>query len=377
MPSPQIGPRRIAWITPDYPPDRGGVSDHSAEMVGALRADGHEVMVCTRPQSIGFRHLNAELRSFRPDLVVVAYVPLGYAPRTGGIAPVFALWCAGLRRRLGCRTGLLAHEVSLPAAYLWKKRELKLAALGAAQILQFMQLARCFDAVLFSNEGTRLEWIERLPKSANRFNTLRICSNIPHRPSSDAVADLSQAGYSVPGQTILFFGTGHQSVLFDYVEAAFHEISKLSDEAVLVIIGMDRQKLLRLYPSLANLGERVRALGYVPAPEVSLWLQVAKLTLAPLVEGVSARRGTVMAALQHGQAVVTTRSYQTRNDVAWDEICILSARNRDQFAATAVNAFRDPDLLARLGRAARAEYEAHASATVTAREVLRCETVAF
>src|SRR3954452_7333803 len=82
---------RIAWITPDYPPDRGGVSDHSSAMVGVLRAAGHDVLVCSHPHERGFARLHAELAAYRPDLVVVAYTPLGYAPRTGGIAPSFTL----------------------------------------------------------------------------------------------------------------------------------------------------------------------------------------------------------------------------------------------------------------------------------------------
>jgi glycosyltransferase involved in cell wall biosynthesis len=364
----------VVWVTPDYPPDRGGVSDHSSEMVSALRAAGHDVLVCARPHVTGFRRLDAELRSFRPDLVVVAFVPLGYAPHTGGIAPAFALWCAGLRSRVQCHTILLAHEASLPAGYFWKKGDLKLAALAAAQNAQFLHLVRCFDSILFSNQATRLAWAERLRYSAARFDTIRICSNIPFCSSSDPAIDLTEAGYSVPAQTILFFGTGHQTVLFDYVEAAFLELSKLAPDAVLVIVGMDLEKLRQLRPSLAALGARARALGYVAAPHVSLWLQVAKLVLAPLMEGVNARKGTVMAALQHGQTVVTTRGSHTHADIAWDDICVLSPLDRSQFAAAAVKALQGQEWRTKIGRAARAEYEAHASATVTASQILSYAT---
>lgn len=360
----------MAWVTPDYPPDRGGVSDHSSEMVSALRAAGHDVLVCARPHATGFREVEAELRAFRPDLVVVAYVPLGYGPRTGGLSPAFALWCIGLRSRLRCQAFLLAHEANLPAEHLWRKRELKLAVLAEAQIMQFHHLARCFDLVLFSNEGTRLAWAQRLRRSAVQLQTIRICSNIPFRPSSDPGADLAAAGHSAPTPTILFFGTGHESVLFDYVEAAFVELLKVAPDAVLVIVGMSQEKLRRLRPSLAALGARVQALGYVPAAQVSLWLQVAKLVLAPLLEGVSARKGTVAAALQHGQAIVTTKGVHTLDDIAWDEICILGPLDRDLFAETAVRAFQNDEWRRTVGNAARADYDAHASAAVTASRIL-------
>ena len=362
--------RRVAWVTPDYPPDRGGVSDHSSAMVTVLRAAGHSVLVCAKPHERSFARLDAELSEYRPDVVVVAYTPLGYAPRTGGIAPALTLWSIRLRKRLRCAAVLLAHEASLPGADLWRNRELKLAALAAVQVAQFSVLAASFDSVLFSNAGTQRVWAQWLALLASRFHTIRICSNIPYHFSADARAELAATGYTPPRHTILFFGTGHQSVLFDYVEAAFLALLKIEPSAGLVIVGMSSEKLRQLRPSLADLGARVQALGYVAAPQVSLWLQIAQLVLAPLVEGVSARKGTVAAALQHGKAVVTTRGVHTLDDVAWEEICLLAPLDREAFAATAAAAFADPERSALVGRAARAEYEAHASATVTALAIL-------
>lgn len=363
-------PSRIAWVTPDYPPDRGGVSDHSHEMVNALRAVGHEVLVCRRPHEHGFALLNAELTRYRPDLVVLAFTPLGYAPRTGGLAPALMRWSVGLGKRLQCDTLLLAHEVGLPVVHHLRNLEPKFAALGAAQIAQFSILAASFDSVLFSNAGTYRDWARRVPPLANRIRTVRICSNIPYVAHQDPRSALVRAGYTVAPTTILFFGTGHQSVLLDYVERAFQALLLLEPNACLVIVGMSAEKLRQQRPSLAELGARVQALGYVPGEHVSEWLQLAALVLAPLIEGVSARKGTVMAALQHGQAVVTTRGTQTLNDIQWDDICILTPLDCEAFAAVAVRAFRDPSWRAAVGGRARAEYEAHASASVTAAEIV-------
>ncbi|HKO47022.1 MAG TPA: glycosyltransferase family 4 protein [Polyangiaceae bacterium] len=363
-------PKRIAWFTPDYPPDRGGVSDHSSAMVNVLRSAGHDVLICSRPHERGFARLDTELAVYRPELVVVAYTPLGYAPRSGGVTPAFTRWSIGLRQRHRCRAILLAHEVSLPLTFHWQRREFKLAALAATQMAQFSVLAACFDSVLFSNVGTQRAWAQRLTRLANRFHTIRICSNIPYHSSTAPARDLIASGSSVPTPTVLFFGTGHQSVLFEYVEEAFLALLKLEPSAGLVIVGMSPEKLRRLCPSLADMSDRVHALGYVSADQVSLWLQVATLVLAPLIEGVSARKGTVMAALQHGQTVVTTRGVHTLEDIAWNEICLLAPLDREAFAAMAVKAFHDPELRAATGRAARAEYEAHASASVTASMIL-------
>jgi len=360
---------RVAWLTPEFPPGRGGVSDHSAAMVRELRALGHEVLVCVKPHVTGFDRLDAELARFEPEAVVVAFVPLGFAPRTGGIAPAFLRWCIRLRGQPKVRKILLAHEVSLPVAKHWQRRQLKLALLGAMHMAQFEIAARCFDAVVFSHEASRALWAARLPSRREQLHTLRICSSIPLIDCSDPRTELEGAGYSVPAKTIFFFGTGHESILFDYLEAALVELVKAAPEAQLVIVGMDLAKLRRLCPSLADFGAKVQALGFVEARYVSLWLQVAELVLAPLADGVSARKTTVVAALQHGRAVVTTAGSDTRSDIAWSEICVLASLNRESFAADAVACFRDSYRRSQLGKAARSEYEAHAAAEVTAAQL--------
>jgi glycosyltransferase involved in cell wall biosynthesis len=360
---------RIAWITPGYPPARGGVSDHSFAIVSALEAQGHDVRVYSNPHEMGFSRLDAQLAAYRPEIVIVAYVPLGFAPRTGGVSPRFVYWCIQLRRRLNAGTLLLAHEASLPTAYNWARRELKLVALSVAQVAQFEILARALSCVVFSNEATRDLWAGRIPRLRARLKTVRICSNIPLVRAIDPRAELEVAGHLVPEKIVLFFGTGHDSVLFDYIEAALTELLRVEPGVRLVIVGIDPTMLRQRAPSLAEFGSHVQALGYVPAHDVSLWLQTADLVLAPFVEGVTARKGTVMAAFQHGCAVITTRGIHTRDDIAWDRMCALAPLERAAFAALAALCFQDSEWRAQLGAVAQADYETHASASVTAAQL--------
>lgn len=361
---------RVAWVTPGYPPDRGGVSDHSFGMVSALREQGHDVLVCSRAHERGFAQLDAELDNYGPDVVVVAYVPNGFAPRTGGISPAFAFWCTQLRRRRDASLLLLAHEVCMPVADHWRRRELKWALLGVAQAAQFEVLARAFDRVVFSHEGSRSIWARRMPKLQDRLHTIRICSSIPVVSSLDPAAELVSSGYSVPAKTVLFFGTGHESVSFEYVEAALLELSKVDPDVRLVIIGMDAAKLRRIRPTLSDLGSKVQPLGFVPAREVSLWFQVAQLVLLPFVDGVNARKTTVMAAFQHGRAVATTIGVNTRDDIPWARMCALAPLDARAFASMAVKCFQNAEWRVQLGDAARADYQAHASPGVTAARLL-------
>ncbi len=365
---------RVAWITPEYPPDRGGVSDHSHSMVTALRAQGHEVAVWSKPHQKNFQRVGEEIIAFNPEVIVLAYVPLGFAPRTGGISPALVLWWARMRRRLRAFTLLLAHEVSLPVVAHWHRRELTRTLLGSAQLVQFELLAHASNRVVFSNEATRDTLSKLSPLLRRRFDTTRISSSISRAKSLDPRAELAAAGYSVPAKIVLFFGTGHESVLFDYVESALRALLLIEPELCLIIIGMDATKLRARRPALAEFGPHVQALGFVPAHAVSLWLQLAELVLVPLAEGVNARKTTVMAALQHGAAVVATRGVHTREDIAWASMCALSPLDRQQFAATAVRTYQDAAERARLAEAGRAEYEANASVDVTASRLLALAT---
>jgi glycosyltransferase involved in cell wall biosynthesis len=339
-------------------------------MVTALQTQGHDVAVWSKPHEAGFGRLDAELSAYRPEVVILAYVPLGFAPHSGGISPALVLWCARLTRRTNASTLLLAHEVSLPVAAHWRRRELKLALLGAAQVAQFQLLARAFDSIAFSNEGSRDLLRGLLAGSPHRLHTLRISSSIPIATSADPRAELSALGYTLPKKAVLFFGTGHGSVLFDYVEAALSALLQVDPDVQLVIVGMDAAKLRRRCPALSDFGSRVQALGFVPARAVSLWLHVAELVLAPLAEGVNARKTTVMAGLQHGRAVVTTKGFHTRDDIPWARICGLAPLDRAAFAALAVRCYQDPAWRAQLGAAGRSDYEANASASVTAAQLL-------
>jgi glycosyltransferase involved in cell wall biosynthesis len=199
---------------------------------------------------------------------------------------------------------------------------------------------------------------------------VRICSNIPRVATLAPTAELLKAGYSVAPKTVMFFGSGHPSVLFDYVEAAFARLLALDPEVQLIIVGMDARKLHSLCPSLVRFGRNVQTLGFVPARDVSLWLQVAELVLAPLVEGVNARKGTIMAAMQHGRPVVTTRGFHTRDDIPWDQLCALSSIDREVYAELSARCFLDSSWRERLGQAARADYEKNASASVSAARLL-------
>lgn len=58
-------------------------------------------------------------------------------------------------------------------------------------------------------------------------------------------------------------------------------------------------------------------------------LSEANLLLVPFLDGVSTRRGTLMAGLCHAKAVVTTKGKNTLEDIPWQSIVGLTDVGRD------------------------------------------------
>ncbi len=56
-----------------------------------------------------------------------------------------------------------------------------------------------------------------------------------------------------------------------------------------------------------NLAASVHRTGYLGDAEVSGWLHAADVISLPFADGASFRRGSLMAAIQHGCAIVTTQ----------------------------------------------------------------------
>jgi glycosyltransferase involved in cell wall biosynthesis len=74
-----------------------------------------------------------------------------------------------------------------------------------------------------------------------------------------------------------------------------------------------------------GLQDTVEHLGLMPAEEVSKWIQASRFLFLPYESGLSDRRGSFMAAIAHGKAVLTSRPVadmpfiRTGENVLWPE----------------------------------------------------------
>ncbi len=300
---------RIDLLFPALPPAYDGIGDHTAHL-GAALAPRHDVRILTASPDAdpvpgcrvtpafdlasraGIQALAEPLASDVPDWLVLQYNPFSYGrwglnlslPRT-----ISALRTAHPQMRVA----LMVHEPFVPVEN-WR-----FALFTTWQRWQLWALGSAADAIFFSIEP----WVDRFrawfPNTP--LHHLPVGSNIDRTPAH-RTADRTQLGLQSSDIVCGLFGSAHESRDFDLVRTA---MLRLLDEGLPVRVlhvgtGGDQIR--------DSLGPDVPlvAVGPQPAPLVSRYLSAMDLYLAPFRKGLSARRGSVMAALQHARPVVTT-----------------------------------------------------------------------
>ena len=103
------------------------------------------------------------------------------------------------------------------------------------------------------------------------------------------------------------FGSAHPSRLMDWISDAATKVASDATETVVLYVGADGGALR---PALGP-GIRFLDCGLLDGGVVGDSLMAADLLLAPFVDGLSTRRGSVAAAFQHGIPVASTSSLWT------------------------------------------------------------------
>src|SRR5205823_4138588 len=141
----------------------------------------------------------------------------------------------------------------------------------------------------------------------------------------------------------------------DCVRAAVRAVRDARHDAMLLYVGVNGK---RVREALGDLPMRDE--GPLSAEEVTRRLRAVDIYLAPLPDGISTRRGSLIAGLQHGLPTVASVGRHT-DDVlrSADERAFLLAPvgSKDAFAAKALRLANDPALRDRLGRGARSLFE--------------------
>jgi glycosyltransferase involved in cell wall biosynthesis len=321
------------------------IDEYSRRLVDALRAGGGDA-----------RYVADGLSPTRPAArtapwVLLQYNPFGYG--RAGFAPWLIRDAVVLRRRYRVPLALMVHEAWIDIS------DARSLVIGAYQRLQLRALLRLADVVLASTEAL----VEDL---GDRAIHAPVASNITP-VAIPAAAARARLGLPDGALVIALFGRGHPTRALGHAEAAIVGLAGAH--------GPERVTVLNLGagapPIAVPVGVDVQSPGRLDADEVSLRLRASDMMLLPLVDGLSTRRTTLMAALAHGVPLFGLRGAKT-DRVLVDHpqaVSLTPVHDVGGYVRAAVALAADRERLRRLGESGRRLYVEQFDWPVAARRV--------
>ena len=360
-------------VTGEYPPQPGGVGDYSALIANRLAAVGERVSVWAprvrhAPSvdvegdvavhrlryGFGIRSLatlGKEVdRRGAPRVWLVQYVPqaFGYC----GMNLAFCVWLA--RRREPVWT--MFHEVLFPSV---PRQPARHRVLATATRIMAAVVARASERVFVTTPA----WtpiLRAIAPDAPAAEWVPVPSTIPRVGDRQEARAIVRRYGGRGGRVIGHFGSCGP-LIADQLAVAIPALLERAPDASMLLLGDGcsalRRRLVDVFPALAG---RLWETGPLAAAEISSHLLACDLVLQPFAEGVTTRRTSVMAALAHGVATVTTTGRLT--EPLWQETgAVAMARAGDPLALAAVASWLlgDPEARARIGAAGRSAYDAY------------------
>ncbi len=223
--------------------------------------------------------------------VLLQYSPFCFA--RWGFAPYLPLWIFLVK--VGRNRPVVAVMVHEPYVEMDSWRW---TLMGLWQRLQLWLVRVAADVSFASIDPWARSLGAQFPK--RRVHHLPVGSNFPDRRES-RMQERERMGVDDETLLVASLGRDHPGWLRQYVEDAVNAIAATGRRLVLLSLGAEVPPLTSMAPSIT-----VWAPGYLDAEQLAGKLAASDLFLAPLVDGVSTRRSSVMAALQHALPVVGT-----------------------------------------------------------------------
>jgi glycosyltransferase involved in cell wall biosynthesis len=377
-----VGPWQ--FVTCEYPPAIGGVSDFSRNLARALARRGEEVHVWApaaadadedvgvMAHSIGGFDAQGIARlaggiSAQPGegALFIHWVPHGYGARAMNLP-----FCRWVRQESagGRRVVLMVHEPFLPLP----PRRIRHLPVALVQRRMMRILLGCAWRVCVSTTS----WIPKL-----RPLGLHGDHAVVDLPTASSVAPIDLPPGEIAGLAtrlkgsraclVGHFGTfsgGPAPLLSDVARS----IVRRSPDAVLLLIGRDSGKAAMQICRTAGLpAGTIVGSGTLTGPRLSAFVQACDLFVQPYEDGVTTRRSTIATLLAHGAAVVTTAGSLTEAEWNGESAPVVTAAVDGEALAKAVGQLAaDAGRRAELSRRARAAYAARFDIDRTADRLL-------
>ncbi len=266
--------KSIAILSPGFPDQPGGVTDHTTRLKTSWAAAGHRVRAIGRLDTSA-EQITQELKRDGTAALLIQYVPFLYGRRGVSSFPKRLARCATAS---GIRVTTFVHEPWVPLTRLhW-------LVLSPIQRLQLRGLARACNAVVTA--------VPAWKRMLDADELVYVGSTLGEPPSPD--------DDDAPVDAPLVFSPFAAGLNWEWIAAAVAAIG-----LDLVVIGASAAEA-RGHSVVKKYARRSwDYMGRLSADDALSELTRARLVLAPFVDGLTARRTSAMAALSAGACLLS------------------------------------------------------------------------
>ncbi len=306
---------RIGIITGEYPPMQGGVGAYTRILAEEMIHQGESVHILTSLQAASpahpptvsptvqnwgytlYRTVRAWIEQHRLDLVNIQFQTAAFS-----MSPWIHFLPDQLRRIPVVTT---FHDLRVP--YLFPKA-------GKLRLWIVHHLARASAGIIVTNHED-----DRQMQSIPHRALIPIGSNIlkPLPPNFDRTSYRAAIGSAESDYLLAYFGLFNQTKGIDVLLDALHTLRDYGLPVRLLMIGggigssdpsnISFQNWMHTRITELGLKDAVHFTGYLEdESSVAAYLTASDVVVLPFNDGASFRRGSLMAALHHGCAVITT-----------------------------------------------------------------------
>lgn len=307
--------KRVALLTPQVPPSINGIGDYTIRLTQSLRDLGLDARLFTsasQQSSLNWVHpvvsswakkpVLEALEPFRPEVVILQFVPQLYHPR-GLCLPMEGV-LSEIRKELNAKILITFHEFQTD----WEL-DAKKIAMGIYYRFQTRRLAAQTDALVTTCRAYS-DILRKVSPPPRRVHEIPVGTNIlPADTDSEKIARL-KTKYGLHGKKVMtVFGRMSNFRHMDSALLALAQIRSEGINAVLFILGNTRLSEPKLFESFLITAHSLKVkdslveTGILPSEEISACLRASDVFLFPQADGISTRSTTVMAALAHGLPV--------------------------------------------------------------------------
>ena len=275
------------------------------------------------------------------DCLILQYNPFCFGSK--GFNP----YLAGVFRRIKLKAPriqliVMVHERFMPA------NSPRNVIMWAYQNRQFEAITAVADLTLFSTGPWYEVYRDKHPR--RRSGHMPVGSNLPFAAVDRQTV---RTELKIPAEAIVLgtFGGNHPSRLWNLLAAAGRKLKSENRDVRILCIGSAGPAIRHAMPDLPLID-----LGMLPGEAVSRNLQAVDVYCSPFFDGVSTRRGSFFAGLQHGLATVTTRGYNTDGDLLDQSLSAFIAAgpgSESEFVVAVMHLVNDAAAREKIGRQAK------------------------